>query len=143
MDEAGKNSIIAKAYKLIETPIEPYAPREPPKWQRQVPPTETGARNFEGTSAHVPDSMVSRRLDAHVAADRRDKAVIRECLEVIADEAGTVCGELSREIKELREQLKECQGQIALLRGLASTNRTQPKRITRGNSREQDEHAVN
>jgi hypothetical protein len=124
-----------------------------PAWRpRQVErPRADGVQNAEFphlVQARGTDAMLARQLDAHIAADRRDKASIASMLDALADEAGAETGKLQRQVTELRaqiaeqqKQIEEMRGEIALLRGLASANRsTPPRRILRANSRAQDEH---
>jgi hypothetical protein len=138
MDEARKNSIIARAYRTIESVSKQLSePRPAPPtgwtpWQpRQVSAPE---RNPEPVNAehvpHLPESMLSRQIAAY-AADQRDKARISECLGVLADEAGAAAGRLQKQVSELQKQLdtlkaastealNELRGEISLLRGVAA-----------------------
>jgi len=87
----------------------------------------------------APDSVIARRIDAHIAQWERDRAGIRTCLNALADEAGAVAGRLEKRIAEQKAQIgeqakvieaqqtaiSEMRGELALLKGL------QPKRLMR------------
>jgi hypothetical protein len=126
MDEQRRNSIIAKAYKLIETPIEPYVPPPSRGWTpRHVePPTEPEP----AVARRSTDSMIAREVEflrAQVALHQKKFASVSTALDALADEAGGECGRLQRQVRELQEEQKaalavieEMRGEIALLRAL-------------------------
>jgi phage shock protein A len=91
---------------------------------------------------------VRQRIEAHVAQFRQDKAALSKALDALADEAGGACGRLQKQVTELQAQLAEqkavideMRGEISLLGAQASTGRSQPRRIARANTREQDNAA--
>jgi hypothetical protein len=133
MDEQRRNSVIAKAYALMERreellneprPTSPTGSR-PRQAERPLPEPSNVSR---GT--HLPDSMITRRLDAHIAQWERDRAGIRECLNALADEAGAECGRLHKQINEQQKQIAELQAQLNETRGeLTLIRALQPKRL--------------
>ena len=84
-------------------------PRPEPRtgWQpRQVErPSPAPEPSNVSHVTHLPASMLTRQFAAHVADYKRDRASIRECLEVLADEAGATCGRLQKQVNELTAQI--------------------------------------
>jgi phage shock protein A len=138
MDAAKRNKIIERAYALMERTEEMLnEPRPEPRrgWTpRQAPAPEPEP---EPVARRSTDAMLAREV-AQLRADyARDRAAIRECLGVLADEAGAECGRLQKQVNELTAQIDalkaanaeqkatndELRGEINLLRAL------QPKRL--------------
>ena len=94
--------------------------------------------------------MLTRQFAAHVADYKRDRASIRECLGVLADEAGATCGRLQKQVNELTAQIDalkaandEMRGEISLLRALQPKNLLRRKSATQIEGSLSDRAAVN
>jgi hypothetical protein len=113
MDEERKAEILREAYRNIEMKIEPHVPRSLTWTPRQAEPKLEVRRPRTST----PDGVDAyQRIDHVWQHHQKYVAATEGALNALADEAGAETGKLQRQINELRTQVEEMRGELALLR---------------------------
>jgi TolA-binding protein len=84
-----------------------------------------------------------QHLDGRSKAAATGFANLIEGVESLATKAGAEIGKLRALIREQTKRIDELTGELALLRAQAAASRSQPRRITRANTLEQDHAALN
>jgi hypothetical protein len=133
MDEQRRAEILRQMYKNLETPIEPYVPREL-TWTPREPEPEPPVRR-------TPDAVRLRQVEQLRRDHEKLAANTADAFHALADEAGAETGKLEKQVNELKAIVEEVRGEFALMRALQPT-RPRPRNVSVGNNKANTSGAV-
>jgi hypothetical protein len=135
----------------INAALEPmeYTPPERPvlrQVERRAPEPEPAPRRTSVVDRDLYTRIDNvwkwvKHLDGRSKAAATGFANLIQGVESLATEAGAEIGKLQKQLTEQKAQIDELRGEVSLLRAQSTANGSQPRRIVRGNTREQD-HAA-